>query len=186
MKGIPMRTVIICLTATVCFGLLCSAQEAPQAPSVGAKAPDFSLPYATRDSVSGSDLALSALVGKRTIVLAFYPADWSGGCTKEVCTLRDNFSALADLNAEVIGVSGDYIFSHHEWAQHHNLPFILASDHRHETAKKYGSYNDAYGYNNRTVFVIDKRGLIAYADLHYSVKDMASFEKLKDALKKLQ
>ncbi len=63
--------------------------------NVGDAAPDFTLPYATKDSVSRSPVSLSDLVGKRTIVVAFYPADWSTGCTKEVCTMRDNFGALA-------------------------------------------------------------------------------------------
>src|SRR5215471_16752546 len=122
---------------------------------VGDRAPDFRLPYATRDSVADDSLSLATLVGKRNVVLAFYPADWSGGCTKEVCTLRDNFTQLASLNADVVGISGDYVFSHHEWAVHHNLPFKLASDHKHEVARKYGSYMEPYGFNKRTVFVVD-------------------------------
>lgn len=153
---------------------------------VGEVAPDFTLPYATRDSLGGSDLRLSNLLGTKAIVLAFYPADWSGGCTKEVCALRDNFSSLAELNAEVLAVSGDYEYSHHEWAKHHNLPFKLISDHKHDAAKAYNSYNETAGYNKRTVFIIDKNGKIAYIDLSYSVRDLESFEKLKKALKDIQ
>ena len=161
------------------------ADDAP-APHVGDLAPDFSLPYATRDSVFRDSLQLSRLVGARkNVVLAFYPADWSGGCTKEVCTLRDNFSALGGLNADVVGLSGDYMFSHHEWAKFHNLPFRLASDHDHATARRYGSYNAQYGYNKRTVFVVDGSGKIAYEDLAYSPRDSVSFMKLQGALKTL-
>jgi len=154
--------------------------------AVGEIAPDFSLPFATKDSVGGSDIKLSSLVGTKNIILAFYPADWSGGCTKEVCTLRDNFSSLADLNADVVAISGDYEYSHHEWAKFNNLPFILVSDHKHETARAYNSYNESTGYNKRTIFVIDKNGKIAYIDLMYSVRDADSFEKLKKALHDLQ
>jgi peroxiredoxin Q/BCP len=153
------------------------------APRVGDPAPDFSLPYATRDSVADDSLTLSRLAGGKAIVLAFYPADWSGGCTKEVCTLRDNFTALGALNVDVIGISGDYVFSHHEWAAHHQLPFRLASDHDHAVAKAYGSYNPKYGFNRRTVFVVDPKGRIAYEDLAYSVRDSVSFGKLQAALK---
>jgi peroxiredoxin len=153
------------------------------APQVGDAAPDFNLPYATRDSIASDSLRLSSLVGKRNIVLAFYPADWSGGCTKEVCTLRDNFTSLGAVNADVIGISGDYVFSHHEWASHHNLPFRLASDHNHAVAKQYASYYDAYGFNKRTVFVVDRKGKIAYEDLAYSTRDSVSFGKLQGALK---
>ena len=156
------------------------------APQVGDAAPDFSLPYATRDSVAKDRLVLSSLVGKHNLVIAFYPADWSGGCTKEVCTFRDSFTALGELNADVIGISGDYVYSHHEWAKHHGLPFRLAADHDHAAARKYGSYNEESGYNRRTVFVVDKAGKIAYADLAYNARDTASFDKLKAALQKLK
>jgi peroxiredoxin Q/BCP len=179
---------MIALLFAVIPALTASVVLADTTPSlrVGDAAPDFSLPYATRDSIAGADLTLSSLYGKGSVVLAFYPADWSGGCTKEVCTLRDNFSALGALKAEIVGISGDYVFSHHEWAKFHNLPFRLASDHNHEIAKRYGSYNETAGYNRRTVYVIDKTGRIAYADLAYSTRDLASFNKLQEALKKLQ
>ena len=171
--------------ALVAAAAVALADDTP-APRVGDVAPDFCLPYATRDSVFRDSLKLSALVAaKKSVVLAFYPADWSGGCTKEVCTLRDNFAALGGLNADVVGLSGDYIFSHHEWANHHNLPFRLASDHDHAVAKRYGSFNSQYGYNKRTVFVVDGSGKIAYEDLTYSPRDSVSFMKLQGALKTL-
>lgn len=151
-------------------------------PRVGDRAPGFRLPYATRDSIAGDSLSLAAFAGERNVVLAFYPADWSGGCTREVCTLRDNFSALAALDADVIGISGDYVFSHHEWAKHHDLPFRLASDHRHDVARQYASFNESSGLNRRTVFVVGRDGRIAYADLAYSVRDSVSFGKLRSAL----
>lgn len=154
--------------------------------AVGETAPDFTLPYATKDSIVRTPLKLSDVVGKSNIVLAFYPADWSGGCTKEVCTLRDDFGNLQNLNAEILAISGDYVFSHYEWAKYHNLPFKLLSDHAHEVARKYGSYNDKSLMNKRTVIVIDKKGTIAYADLEYSVRDGGSFNRLKEALRALK
>ena len=152
---------------------------------VGQPAPDFQLPFATRDSISRTPIKLSDFAGKTAVVLAFYPADWSGGCTKEVCALRDDFSNLQKLNAEILAVSGDYVYSHFEWAKFHNLPFKLVSDHSHETAKNYNSYNDKSGMNKRTVFLIDKTGNIAYADLEYSVRDDEDFRRLKEAIAKL-
>jgi peroxiredoxin len=150
---------------------------------VGDTAPDFSLPYATRDSIASAPLTLSSLLGKGPVVLAFYPADWSGGCTKEVCTLRDNFADLSALKADVVGISGDYVFTHNEWAKHHDLPFRLASDHKHVVAQRYSSYNEEAGFNKRTVYAIDKGGKITYIDLHYSPRDSTSFLKLRDALR---
>lgn len=152
----------------------------------GAVAPDFSLPYATKDSIARTPLKLSEIVGTKAVVLAFYPADWSSGCTKEVCTLRDEFGKLQELNAEILGISGDYVFSHHEWAKHHNLPFRLLSDHSHVVAQQYDSYNEKFLLNKRTVFVVNKEGKIAYADLEYSVRDDTSFNKLKEALRALR
>lgn len=181
-----MKAVVLFLAAFMLISVRSRAQEDAGTLKVGDIAPDFSLPYATKDSIGTEPLKLSSQFGKRNIVLAFYPADWSGGCTKEVCTLRDNFSALSELNAEILGISGDYEYSHHEWAVHHNLPFILLSDHKHEVAKAYSSYYDAAGFNKRTVYVIDKTGKIAYIDLTYSVRDLNSFDKLQAALKNLQ
>jgi peroxiredoxin len=149
-------------------------------------APDFILPYATKDTIDFTGVRLSDIVGKDIIILAFYPADWSGGCTKEVCTFRDNFSALSELGAVIYGISGDYVFSHKEWAKHHDLPFTLLSDHSHEVARAYNSFNDLTGYNRRTVFVIDREGKIAYKDLSYNAGSTESFEQLKLALRSIE
>lgn len=170
--------------ALLAAGSAAIALAAPDATlKLGDKAPDFSLPYATRDSVADDSLALSSLVGKRNVVVAFYPADWSGGCTREVCTLRDNFTSLGAVNADVVAISGDYVYSHYEWAKHHNLPFRLASDHDHAVARRYGSYNEATGHDRRTVFVVDPQGRLAYIDMAYSTRDSVSFGKLQLALK---
>lgn len=176
----------IIVSMFVLSGFVLAQASSPNELKVSDPALDFTLPYATKDSVASENLKLSDLFGKRNIVLAFYPADWSGGCTKEVCTFRDNFAALSELNVEVLGISGDYEFSHHEWAKYHNLPFKLVADHKHEVAKTYNSYNEMYGWNKRTVYVIDKQGKIAYIDLKYSVRDMTSFDKLQEALRKLR
>jgi peroxiredoxin Q/BCP len=174
---------VFALVALLSFAAAGSALASPaDSLRVGDKAPDFTLPFATKDSVWTAPITLSSEIGQRSIVIAFYPADWSGGCTKEVCSFRDNFSSLSSLNAEVIGISGDYQFSHYEWAKYHNLPFRLASDHKHEVAKQYGVYNEPYGFDNRTVFVVDKSGKLAYIDWHYSPRDSVSLNKLRDKL----
>jgi len=163
-----------------------SPGQAPEAPKVGQIAPDFTLQYATKDSIARTPLTLSKIVGQRNIIIAFFPADWSGGCTKEMCTMRDDFGSLEKLNAEILPISGDYVFAHHQWAKDENFQFRLLSDHLHSVAKVYASYNDKYGYNKRTVFVVDRQGKIAYEDLDYSVADNDDFNRLKDALAKLQ
>jgi peroxiredoxin len=153
--------------------------------TVGDVAPDFQLPAATKDSVLAGGMRLSDVVGKNLVILAFYPADWSGGCTKEMCTMRDNFGDLGTLGATVYGISGDYVYSHHEWAKALGLPFMLLSDHDHHVAKLYESFNEKAGMNFRTVYVIDKRGTIAYIDPAYVAGSPDSFAKLKEALSSL-
>lgn len=154
--------------------------------AIGDRAPEFSLPFATRDSVARFPLKLSDFVGQRAVLLAFYPADWSPGCTKEVCSFRDNFLDLQTFDVEVLGISGDYVWSHYAWAKHHELPFKLLSDHDHSAAKVYDSYNEKTQYNKRTIFLIDKDGVIRYRNLQYSVSDAKDFETLRGEIGKLK
>ena len=158
------------------------------APKVGQAAPDFRLPYATAEQIylkPEEHLSLSGQRGKN-IILAFYPADWSGGCTKEVCTLRDTFAELSKLNAVVLGISGDYVFSHHEWAKFHKLQFPLLSDHDHKVARAYDSYMENAGYNKRTVFLIDKEGVVRYVNMEFKAGDAADYNRLREELAKLK
>jgi len=175
-----MKTIFLFFSFLI-FGSTLGVQV-QNALKVGDIAPGFTLPYATKDSISRSSVSLSDFVGERVVILAFYPADWSTGCTKEVCALRDNFVGLQALDAEVLAISGDYIWSHHEWAKSLNLPFKLLSDHAHLVSKLYGSFNEKSLYNRRTVFVVDKQGKISYSNLEYHVGDLDDFEKLKSAL----
>ncbi len=151
--------------------------------TVGDAAPDFQLPAATKDSILAGGVKLSDAVGKNLVILAFYPADWSGGCTKEMCTFRDDFGALGQLDATVFGISGDYVYSHREWASRLGLPFTLLSDHAHEVAKQYGSYNEKTGHDLRTVFVVDRHGRIGYIDRAYQAGSAESFGNLKAAIR---
>jgi len=148
---------------------------------VGDSVPEFKLPYATKDSIGSDEITPESLKGKRYL-LAFYPADWSGGCTKEVCTFRDAFSDLQKLDIEILAISGDYVYSHREWAKHHDLPFKLLSDHSGDFGKKMGVYLPDDGMFKRSVFVVGKDGKFQYIDYEYSVKDNADFDALKAAL----
>ena len=181
-----LSTYILIFIATAIPSLFSFQNKVSMALNIGDTPPDFSLPCATRDSIAPENMKLSSLFGKSNIVLAFYPADWSGGCTKEVCSFRDNFAALSELGVEILGISGDYVYSHREWAKYHELPFKLLSDHDHAVAKTYNSYNEISGMNKRTIYVIGKNGKIVYMDLLYSMRDADSFNKLKEALRKLK
>ncbi len=156
--------------------------EAGDAPAVGSRAPDFHLPYATKEKIFWEGVRLSEIVGEHIIVLAFYPANWSGGCTKQLCLYRDNFNALQELDAMILGISGDYVYAHHEWAKQQEFPFLLVSDHLHEVAAIYGSYEAGREFNRRTVYVIDKNGTIAYKNMSYSTSDESDYEALVQVL----
>lgn len=86
----------------------------------------------------------------------------------------------------MLGVSGDYVFSHHEWAKFHKLQFPLLSDHDHKVARAYESYNETNGLNKRTVYLIDKGGVVRYSNLAFKAGDKADFDSLRAELGKLQ
>ncbi len=158
------------------------------APKVGQAAPDFKLPYATQEQIYLKPEEYLSLSGQRgkNVILAFYPADWSGGCTKEVCTLRDTFAEMSKLNATVLGISGDYVFSHQEWAKFHKLQFPLLSDHDHKVARLYDSYMEGVGFNKRTVYLIDKEGVVRYVNLDFKAGDANDYSRLREELAKLK
>jgi peroxiredoxin len=153
---------------------------------IGDRAPEFTLPAATKDTILFSGISLAHELASSPVVLAFYPADWSGGCTKEMCTMRDNFGELSTLGVTVLGISGDYVFSHHEWAKYLGLQFPLLSDHDHAVAKEYHTYNPKSGFNVRSVWVIGRDGRIDYVDPAYIAGNKDSFDRLKSALAALK
>jgi peroxiredoxin len=189
--SLSLMTMMLALPAThraVAQSNALAATAASTAPEVGSPAPDFRLPYATQEKIflkPADQLSLSQQRGKN-VVLAFYPADWSGGCTKEVCTFRDTFSELSKINATVFGISGDYVFSHQEWAKYHKLQFPLLSDHDHKIARMYGVYDEASGFNKRSVFLIDKTGVVRYSNLAFKAGDKADYDRLRAELEKLK
>ena len=124
---------------------------------VGDKAPDFTL-----QSQMGDDVKLSEFIGKKNIVLYFYPKDETTGCTKEACTFRDNYEELTKLDAEVIGVSGQSVESHKSFASHHGLQFILLSDEGNKVRELYGVPSSMGIIPGRVTYIIDKMGVVRH------------------------
>jgi len=122
----------------------------------GDRAPDFEGP--TKD---GSKLGLKNFLGKKNVVLYFYPKDDTPGCTKEACSFRDNLQPIRDMGAEVIGVSLDSIESHGKFASKYGLSFPLISDKDKRVANAYGVLKDTGTSTNRVTFIIDKTGKVA-------------------------
>jgi len=124
---------------------------------VGDKAPDFTLPSQMDDNVT-----LSEFLGKKNIVLYFYPKDETPGCTREACTFRDSYEELTTLGAEVLGVSGQSVTSHKSFAIHYGLPFILLSDVGNKVRKLYDVPSTMGLIPGRVTYIIDKQGIVRH------------------------
>jgi peroxiredoxin Q/BCP len=124
---------------------------------VGDKAPDFTLP-----SQMGDNVKLSEFLGKKNIVLYFYPKDETAGCTKEACSFRDSYEELTKLGAEVLGVSGQSIESHQSFATHYGLPFILLADEGNKARELYGVPSSMGIIPGRVTYIIDKKGIVRH------------------------
>jgi peroxiredoxin Q/BCP len=145
---------------------------------VGGPAPEFSLP-----DQNGKMRSLSDFRGK-WLVLYFYVKDDTPGCTEQACKFRDDIAQLAELGAQVVGVSVDDTASHAEFAKKYSLPFPLLSDNKGATAARYGSLRDDGSLAKRNTFMIDPQGRIARIYLSASTS-RNSAEVIED-LKKLQ
>jgi peroxiredoxin Q/BCP len=110
----------------------------------------------------GDNVTLSEYIGKKNVVLYFYPLDESPGCTKEACTFRDSYQQLADLGAEVLGVSGQSVESHAAFATHYGLPFILLSDTGNKVRERYGVPATMGIIPGRVTYIIDKKGIVRH------------------------
>lgn len=124
---------------------------------IGERAPDFSLP-----SLRDGEWRLSDYVGKKNLVLFFYPKDETPGCTVEACTFRDAYQDFVDAGAEVIGISSDSVTSHESFASHHRLPYQLLSDQGGRVRALYGVKATLGILPGRETFVIDKQGVVRY------------------------
>jgi peroxiredoxin Q/BCP len=122
----------------------------------GDKAPDFEGPTA-----DGSRLGLKDFIGKKNVVLYFYPKDDTPGCTREACSFRDNIKPIRDTGAEIVGVSVDSIQSHDSFAKKYQLPFPLISDKDKRVSTAYGVLKDIGLSTNRVTFIIGKDGKVA-------------------------
>jgi thioredoxin-dependent peroxiredoxin len=176
-----LATCVLGLGALVGGGLLSAADKKGGA-NVGDKAPAF---HATDDQ--GQPWKSSDHVGKKVIVLYFFPADFTGGCTKQACGFRDNFKDLTGKNVEVVAVSGDSAKTHALFKKEHKLPFTLLADEKGTVAKHFGIATNKGGKVTfegqelvrgvtipRTTVIIGLDGNIA---AKYAVKDAAGDSK---------
>ena len=152
---------------------------------VGQRAPDFTL----YDS-NNQQRALSEFKGKN-VVLAFFPGVFTGTCTTEMCTLRDQSDRFNSLNAQVLGISVDPTFSQKAWAAQHNLEFPILSDYSREVIKQYDvefpnlAGLEGYTAADRAVFVLDKEGVVRYKWLAPNLGTEPDYDEIRGALGQL-
>jgi glutaredoxin-dependent peroxiredoxin len=143
---------------------------------VGSKAPDFTLTNQDRQPVKLSEQRGSP------VVLAFFPAAFSGVCTKELCTFRDSMAQLNSAHAQVYGISVDTFFTLKAFQdqQHYNFP--LLSDFNKQVIRDYGVYNEDMiglkGIAKRAVFVIDKDGVVRHKEVLEDARNEPDYEKV--------
>jgi len=172
-------------------GAACSAPVAPDTqprpaayvvtgPEEGTRAPLFTLAGATKDGPLAAPFDLGLQRGRVTVI-AFYPKDFTSGCTAEFQTFRDRGATIFGDGVTVVGISIDSVESHVRFAQSIGHPYTLLADMDQKVAKLYGSAGDQ-GYDRRTVYVIGKDGKVAYRNLRFGALDPKAYEDLQNAV----
>jgi peroxiredoxin len=150
---------------------------------VGQQAPDFTL-----KSNKMEDVKLSGLRGNKVLLL-FVPLAFTGVCTKELCGMRDSLKEYEGLDCKVFGLSVDSPFALDAWAKEQGYQFPLLSDYNKETARKYDAlYEDLMGFKGvckRSAFVIDRDGVLRYAEVLPDARNLPNFDAIKSCLKQL-
>ena len=156
--------------------------------TVGSKAPDFTLK--SKQASGLVDVKLSNNFGKKNTVLLFFPAAFTGVCTKEMCDISAGLNGYSGLNADVVAISVDTPFSQEAWAQKEKISITLASDLNKEVIKKYDVvFPMLAGVGDtaaRAAFVIDKNGVVQYSEQTPTPKDLPNFDAVKATLGKLK
>jgi peroxiredoxin len=161
--------------------------------TVGTKAPDFSL--ATKTADGPKQVKLSDNFGKTNTLLLFFPMAFTGTCTTEMCNLSPELPNYAGMNAAVYGISGDNPFAQEAWAKKENISVTLLSDYEHKVAKQYDVMYDSFlpqinlgmsGVPKRSAFIVDREGVIQYAESNDDAKALPDFDKIKAKLMEMK
>ncbi|MEM9017539.1 MAG: redoxin domain-containing protein [Verrucomicrobiota bacterium] len=160
--------------------------------SVGTIAPDFEL---TTLGAEGPEVVeLSEQLGDGNILLLFVPMAFTGVCTQEFCSVTSELAEYADLNAKVFGISGDNPFAQQNWKEKEGIEITLLSDYEHDVAKAYGIAYESFlpeknlhmgGVPKRSAFIVDKGGVIQYAESSDNPGALPDFDAIKAKLGEL-
>lgn len=152
--------------------------------NIGQPAPDFSLYDSDKKKIT-----LSELKG-HNILLLFFPAAFSGTCTTELCSVRDNISMYDHVNVKVFGISVDMVYTLAKYKADQRLNFELLSDFNKDVSTAYGALYETFSYemkgvSKRSAFVIDKTGIIRYAEVLEKASDLPNFGRIQEILELL-
>jgi peroxiredoxin len=150
----------------------------------GQQAPDFTLFDSEKKQVTLSDLK------GQPVLLLFFPLAFTCTCTKELCSVRDNIALYNNVNAKVFGISVDALHTLAKYKEEQQLNFTLLSDFNKEASLSYDSIYEMFGYNmkgvsKRSAFVIDKEGIVRYAEVLENAGDIPDFEKIEAVISQL-
>jgi peroxiredoxin Q/BCP len=151
------RVVIGLLALIVVWGAYLLWQETMPRIQVGDRAPDF-----TATAQDGRQISLADYLGKKAVVVYFYPKDNTSVCTTQACSFRDAYEDFVKAGAEVIGVSSDSSESHRGFAEKQRLPFVLVSDENQSLRKAFGVPNTLAIIPGRVTYVIDRDGIVRH------------------------
>jgi peroxiredoxin len=151
---------------------------------VGQPAPNFTLYNSDKQQVSLSDFA-----GKNVLIL-FFPQAFTGTCTKELCSTRDNIALYNQANAQVLGISVDSVFTLAKYKEDQHLNFPLLSDFNKTISTTYGALYDNFvfdmhGVSKRSAFIVDKQGIVRYAEVLEKATDLPDFDAIHATLSQL-
>lgn len=145
---------------------------------IGSTLPEFTL----KDQY-GKTFISKDVIGKKNLVIFFYPKDFTPGCTKEVCSFRDKYEEFQDLGAEVVGISSDTEKRHHKFSDNYKLPFKLLADIGNQVRKQFKVPNGLFGLlPGRETYVFDKQGKVIF--VFNSMNGSIHMKKALNALKK--
>ncbi len=149
---------------------------ATRLPALGSEAPDFTL-----TDQFGEDLSLSDLRGDRATLLVFYPFAFSGLCTNELCTLRDDLSVFAEAGVQVVAVSCDPMYTLRAFGEQEGYDFPLLSDFwpHGEVARRYGAFDEREGKAMRASFLVDPAGVLRWSVVNHpgEAREMAAYRE---------
>jgi peroxiredoxin Q/BCP len=152
-------------------------------PDVGRRAPDFSLPWANKDGVGPVEAPYQLASDRgKTVVVAFYPRDFTKGCTAQMRTFAEQYDSLFGPEVVVVGISTDSVETHRRFAASLGLPFRLLSDPDQRVSKQYASKTPE-GYNRRTVYVVGPDGRVKFRNLNFNALDPRDYSELRTAVR---